>query len=204
MAQTEVTVQVFEELTSIEKKLLNLGFEKTEEFDGKDDYFTSLNNSQIKNADYSQLLNSSLIVRSYSTLKNNSPTSMLLRKVKKLDKEGNVIGEQKISTLIDNPQNAKQMLSSVGLTNWVSLKQKNSFYTKGEKQIIVGSVENLGNFIEIEEYDSISKLSEEQKFDELAKYIESFGFNIGKDYSCKKVYMLYQKLNNKKENCKTN
>lgn len=191
MAQTEITVQVFEKLEDIEAKLVNLGFVKTEEFNGRDDYFVNMDKSKINNASYSNLLNNSLIIRSYTTLKDKSPTSMLLRKIKTLDENQNVIGEEKVSTKIDNVDNARRLLTGINLVNWVSLKQKNAFYKNGEKTIIVGNVEGLGNFIEIEEYKSISTFPEKEKFEILKQYINSFNFKIGSDYSCKKVFMLH-------------
>lgn len=197
MAQTEITVQVFEDLKDIEKKLVKLGFVKTEEFDGRDDYFVNMDKGKIAKAGYGELLKDSLIVRSYTTLTSKNPTSMLLRKIKTLDENQNVIGEEKVSTKIDNVENARKLLSGINLINWVSLKQKNAFYKNGEKTIIVGGVEGLGNFIEIEEYKSISTLPEKEKFEILKQYVNSFKFKIGADYSCKKVYMLHtQNLKN--------
>ena len=75
----------------------------------------------------------------------------------------------------------------------VTLKQKNTYYKNGEKTIILSHVENLGDFIEVEEYPSISNLIDTEKIDILKQYINSFNFKIGSDYSCKKVYMLYLK-----------
>lgn len=50
-----------------------------------------MDKSKINNASYSNLLNNSLIIRSYTTLNDKSPTSMLLRKIKTLDENQNVI-----------------------------------------------------------------------------------------------------------------
>ena len=64
MAQTEITVQVFEQINNLKKKLTLLGYTETEEFNGNDYYFTTLNKNESNTASYQKLLDSSIIVRS--------------------------------------------------------------------------------------------------------------------------------------------
>lgn len=200
MEKTEITVQIFDDFINVANKLLKLGYTEKEVFTGEDTYFSTLKSEELKNADYKQLLNSSIIARSFLTKTKNERVSMLVFKKKLLDENQNVISEEKVSTKVDNIENAKRLLSLSGLENWVTLKQQNTFFRNGEIEIIAGTVEGLeGTFIEIEEYESISNLSPSQKFEKLKEFLESLGFRHGEDYSVKKVYMLY-KNQNKKEN----
>lgn len=198
MAQTEITVQVFENIKNILAKLESMGFSWKDTFTGKDQYFTTLSQEEVKTATYKQLLDSSIIIREFDKASTNTHQIMLVHKKKTLDNEGKVIGEEKTSLIVDNSDVAAKMLSNAGLINWMTLSQQNNFYVSGEKTVIAGTVEGLeGSFVEIEEYDSIKDLSETEKFNKLSEFVDSLGFSIGNDYSCKKIYMLYQKNQNK-------
>ena len=194
MAQTEITVQVFEDIENVKTKLQNLGYVWQDTFSGTDTYFSTIPQNQIANANYKQLLDTSIIIRDFHKQKNNFHSVSLVHKRKNLSPEGNVIGEQKTTLGITNPETADQLLSNAGLVRWLVLKQQNSFFSLGEKTIIVGTVEGLdGCFVEIEQFDSIANLTEQQKFDSLRDFVKTFGFCMGNDYSCKKTFMLYQK-----------
>ena len=195
MLQTEITVQLFEDIKDVENKLIKLGFCKTEELNIQENYFTNLKNDALKNASYSNLLVTSVILRSYTTLKNKVPTAKLIRRLENLDSHNYAVGEERVIKEVEDEVHSRKVMTNIGYTNWVTLKQKNIYYKKGEITIILSDVEGLGNFIEVEEYPSISNLVETEKIDILKQYIKSFNFNIGNDFSCKKVYMLYQKNN---------
>ena len=195
MLQTEITVQLFEDIKDVENKLIKLGFCKTEELNIQENYFTNLKNDALKNASYSNLLVTSVILRSYTTLKNKVPTAKLIRRLENLDSHNYAVGEERVIKEVEDGVHSRKVMTNIGYTNWVTLKQKNIYYKKGEITIILSDVEGLGNFIEVEEYPSISNLVETEKIDILKKYINSFNFKIGNDFSCKKVYMLYQKNN---------
>ena len=194
MAQTEITVQIFEDIENIKQKLESMGYTWKDTFTGCDQYFSTLSSEQVKKASYKQLLDSSIIIREFDKASNNEHQVMLVHKKKSLDEEGRVIGEEKSSVVVDSSQKSNKLLKNAGLQNWMTLKQKNSFYCLGEKTVIVGTVEGLeGSFVEIEEYNSIKDKSEQEKFAILSEFVDSLGFKKGDDYSCKKIYMLYQK-----------
>lgn len=198
MAQTEITVQVFENIEKIKEKLENLGYVWNEKLSGTDQYFSTFSSQKVKTASYKELLDSSIIIREFDKQSTGLHQTMLLHKKKNVDNEGKVIGEEKTSLSIDNSKTASKLLSNAGLVNWMSLSQENNFYSKGETVVIAGTVKGLeGSFIEIEEYPSIKGYSETEKFNILCDLVNSFGFKIGEDYSCKKIYMLYEKNNQK-------
>lgn len=193
MAQTEITVQIFEDIKNVLAKLESMGFVWKDTFTGKDQYFTTLTPEQVKVATYKELLDSSIIIREFDKASTNTHQIMLVHKKKTIDAEGKVIGEEKTSLIVNDSAIAAKMLANAGLVNWMTLSQQNNFYVSGEKTVIAGTVEGLeGSFVEIEEYESIKDLSEEEKFGKLCEFVDSLGFEHGDDYSCKKIYMLYQ------------
>ena len=192
--QTEITVQVYDEIKNIISKLETLGFEKYNYLSGEDCYYTSIKTEEIKNSLYKDLMDSSVILRSFTMQGREEKTNLLLHKTKLLDEVGNVIGETKTQVKIDNQDNAKIIFDKINLKNWITLKQQNTFLKNGEITIIVGKVDGLeGYFIEIEEYDLIKEKTHEEKFEILSDYVRSLGLKTGTDFSCKKVYMLYIK-----------
>ena len=194
MAQTEITVQIFEDYDVVVKRLMALGFEWVDTFTGCDRYYTTLKEKELNNIEYKPLLDSSIIIRSFHKKKSDVLSTMLVHKKKTLDAKGNVIGEEKSSVNVEDGEKTAKVLDSADLINWMTINQQNSFYKNGEKTVIVGTVKGLeGTFIEIEEYPSISGLEENEKFKILSDFIDSLGMKKGNDYSCKKIYMLYQK-----------
>lgn len=194
MAQTEITVQIFEDIEKVIAKVQSLGYAWKDTFTGKDIYFSTLSLSEVKNASYKDLIDSSVIIREFDKKSTGDHKTMLVHKKKTLDDDGRVVGEVKSSVEIDSSEKAHTLLSNAGLVNWMTLLQQNSFYVSGEKTIIIGTVDGLeGTFVEIEEYDSIKEKSNEEKFKILCEFVKSLGFKLGDDFSCKKIYMLYNK-----------
>ena len=165
MAQTEITVQVFENIEKIKEKLENLGYVWNEKFSGTDQYFSTFSPQKVKKLSYKELLDSSVIIREFDKQSTGIHQIMLVHKKKNIDKEGRVVGEEKTTLSIDNSETASKLLLNAGLVNWMSLSQENNFYSKGEIVVIAGTVKGLeGSFIEIEEYPSIKRFSETEKF----------------------------------------
>lgn len=194
MAQTEITVNIFEDVKNVVKKVEELGYIWKDTFSGTDQYFTTLDAHTAKTATYKELLDSSIIIREFDQKASGNHRSLLVHKKKSLDDEGRVIGEEKSSVVIDSSANANKLFSNAGLVNWMTLSQQNSFYVSGERTIIIGTVDGLeGTFVEIEEYESIKNKPEKEKFEILCEFVKSFGFKTGSDFSCKKIYMLFNK-----------
>lgn len=194
MAQTEITVNIFEDINNVVKKVEELGYTWKDTFSGTDQYFTTLDKQSVKSATYKELLDSSMIIREFDQKASGTHKTMLVHKKKTLDEQGRVVGEEKSSVVVDSSANTHKLLSNAGLQNWMTLSQQNSFFVNGEKTIIIGTVEGLdGTFVEIEEYESIKNKSEQEKFEILCDFVKSLGFKTGDDFSCKKIYMLFNK-----------
>lgn len=191
--QTEITINIKKGISSVKNKLESLGFVEIEKYTGIDNYFTTIS-GEISSTDYKTLLDSSIIIRSFSSKSKKDKTNLMVYKNKSLDKNGVVLSEEKISTTVENLDNTLKILKLAGLNNWLSLNQQNSFYKLGEIEITVGTVKGLdGTFLEIEEYPSISMLSPEEKIEKMVEIIKKLGFDSGNDYSVKKAYMLFKK-----------
>lgn len=187
MRETEITVQVFDELLDIEKVLAKNGYQKKEEYCLRDHYFTKFEDAKI--VDYKTLLDSSILIRTIE--QDEKCTHCMIYKNKKLDQNGNVSSEEKIRVKIDDEQNCIKILKSAGLNNWCNLKNDSIVYAdESGSEIALQVVNGLGIFIEMEEDSSIANLSEKQKFEYLKNKIAAFGFKLGDDYSCKKPYMI--------------
>ena len=81
---------------------------------------------------------------------------------------------------------------------WCDIAVSNNELKKCEVVVNVQNVENLGTFVEIEEYPSIKDLDNAKKFEILKNIVKQLGFNIiGNDYSCKKPYICLLKNSTK-------
>lgn len=188
---TEICVQAYTALEELQRKLENAGYEFVENYNNSDTYFSTLSKRDIKKLDYKALLDSSLIVRHIEG--DNCDIKNLVYKKKTLDENGNVIKEIKTKLKIDDIDKAKQMFSSLGLTCWCDYVNQNYEYKKGEISIVVQYVEDLGVFVEIEEFNSIKDKSDKEKFGILKDIVNALKLPLGSDFSCKKPYMFLNK-----------
>lgn len=188
---TEICVQAYTTLEELQRKLENAGYEFVENYNNSDTYFSTLSKRYIKKLDYKALLDSSLIVRHIEG--DNCDIKNLVYKKKTLDENGNVIKEIKTKLKIDDIDKAKQMFSSLGFTCWCDYVNQNYEYKKGEISIVVQYVEDLGVFVEIEEFNSIKDKSDKEKFGILKDIVNALKLPLGSDFSCKKPYMFLNK-----------
>lgn len=192
MQETEITVQVFEPMELIDKKLKDLGFKITRNFQLNDWYFTKFDD--VKNIDYPTLINNSFLIR--QVLTDNDENIHLCYKSKQLDESGNVISEEKTKTKLSDLNSTIKIFTLAKLNNWCNLKNSSSVYSNGEMELAIQNIDGLGIFIEYEENDTMHGLTKEQKFSKMCNDIKSMNLNIGSDFSCKKIYMKF-KLDNK-------
>lgn len=185
MKETEITVQVFNPFEEINDILLNKGFKLLENYQLNDWYFSRLEN--VKEMPYLNLLNNSFLVRQILTDKEKIK---LCYKQKELDEKGNVINEEKTNASVSSLSDALEIFNKAGLNNYCVVKNNSYVYKKDEIYFLVQVIENLGIFIEYEEDESMKDMNEKQKFNHMVSIVNSLGLKLGKDYSCKKVYML--------------
>lgn len=189
MKQTEVTVQVFNSLQEIETCLLKIGFKKIEKKTLKDFYFISELKPCVKEKKYIELINNSIILRNIIEKTNST---FLVYKEKVLDKNNNVVSEEKTETKVENFEKALKIFEKANLKCWCDLSQNLYIYKKEDVEIAVQEVEGLGIFIEYEESIFLNGLSDIEKFEKMVKFLKELDLKLGNDFSCKKVYMKYK------------
>ncbi|MBQ7351679.1 MAG: hypothetical protein IJW59_02285 [Clostridia bacterium] len=191
MKETEITVQVFEDVDKVKNKLINRGFKIAEEFLMIDYYYSKYSIEELKGFDYKKLLENSFLVR--KVLSQSKTCTLLLYKDKVIDEDNNVIAEQKYSCDIENEEMALKIFESAKLTCWCELKQKSFVFTNDKVCFVLQDVEDLGLFIEYEEDEDIMMLNEYEKIEILLNRLKALDLNLGDNYSCKKVFMKFNK-----------
>ncbi len=192
---TEICVQVEETLQQAIALLVKNGFEFVESYTNFDTYYSTLISPEQEN--YQHLLNKSVIIR--HIVSENCDVKNAVYKSKTLDSNGNVINEVKTKLKVDDIEKAKQIFNNLCLNCWCDFAVQNNELKKGEIVVDIQYVQNLGTFIEIEEYPSIKDLDSAKKFEILKDIVKQLGFNIiGNDYSCKKPYMFLLKNSTKR------
>ena len=189
---TEICTQVYEDKENLEHAVLENGYEFVESYSNHDIYFSSKSFNEISNMSYKELLDNSIIVRHIKG--ENCDKKFIVYKKKELDNNGNVINEIKLKVSVDNTKNLIDIFYNLGLTCWCDYVVQNIVYKKGEVELIIQNVNELGSFIEIEEFPSIKDLSNDIKFKTLMDIINSLKINIGADYSCKKPFMMLKTI----------
>lgn len=191
MKETEITVQVFEEKEQILSHLQKQGFKLERTFQLNDWYYIRYDN--ISGMNYQELLSQSILVRQIIA---DSEKCQICFKDKVYDKDGNVICEEKIVSLVDNLENTKQILLRAGLNNYCTLMNNSFVFRKGDIYFALQVIEDLGIFIEYEEDETMPQgLTPNEKIDIMLNRVKSLGLPIGENYSCKKVQMYLQKHN---------
>lgn len=202
MAKTEVTVQVFDKEENIKKRLAEMGYEFVESFNVDDYYFSKYCLDKLEKMQYKEIMDNSFVLRKFYDDK-GIIEQKIVHKKKELDKNGNVLGDVNLQVLVDDVDQMVKLFKESGLTPWCEMSNFVTSYAKGEKCIDIHNVKDLGLFIEYEEYKSIKNLTSMEKFDILSNELKAFNFNIGQDFSCKKVYMKFkQEQKDDLDNCK--
>lgn len=187
---TEICIQVEETFEQAKAILAKSGFEFGDAFTNFDTYYTTLTSAEDE--EYQTLLKNSIVVR--HIVGDNCDVKNVVYKNKTLDAHGNVIDEVKTKVKVDDIEKAKQIFKNLGLNCWCDYAVNNFEMKKGELSVDLQYVENLGTFVEIEEYPSIKSLPDTKKFAILKNIVKDLGFKmIGNDYSCKKPYMFLLK-----------
>ncbi|MBQ9792238.1 MAG: hypothetical protein IJW32_00635 [Clostridia bacterium] len=188
MKQTEITVQVFESIESVDKKLKQAGFSFYKNVVLSDFYFIRFGKEKTKGMQYKELIENSILLRNLTGDVNETE---LIFKNKHFDKSGNVIEEEKLKTNVDNFEDTLKILKCAKLYNWCKLTQKLFIYKQDEKELCVQDVDGLGIFIEYEEEPFMREMSIDEKLNKMINNLKELNLKLGEDFFCKKVYMKY-------------
>ena len=185
MKETEITVQVFNNYDKIDEILKKQGFKMIENYQLYDWYFSKFEN--VLNVSYIDLMNNSFLVRN---IVDDCPKIQLCYKKKELDEFNNVLMEEKVKANLTDIESVIKIFNLAGLNNYCKVENNSFVYKKEKIELAVQIIKDLGIFIEYEETEDMNNLSAKQKFDYMVNVVNNLGLELGKDYSCKKVFML--------------
>ncbi len=199
MGKTDVTIQTFETLPVVDYKLVEQGFKKVAFFLSESHYFTTFNKKDIKEKRYNDLINNTLIVKTFYDDITKTQSSYMLHKHKYFNMFNNVVEEERLTSKIDSANEIIYMLQTAGLFNWVNLQQTKYIYTKKNVTLILSKVEGLnGLFIKLEEPSELMGMPRSKKFKILSKYIDNLNISHTPDYSCVKSLLFYNSIKKRK------
>lgn len=187
MKETEITVQVFNSFDEISNILTSKGFSLIESYHMTDWYFSKFDD--VSNLDYAELISNSFLVRH----RDDGKYMCLCYKKKEIDSNGNVIVEEQFRANTPDTLTAVKIFKDVGLNNYCVVENQSYIYGNKEFSFAIQCITNLGIFLEFEEEESMKDMNEKEKFDCMVSIVNSLGLKLGKDYSCKKVFMLLHK-----------
>ena len=188
VAETEITVQVFETLDTVDKVLKNKGFKVRDRFELHDNYFTTLKN--VDGLDFQTLIANSVLVRRL-VREDKTEKYILTYKAKEFNSNGSVISENKVNVLVDDATKTAEILRLGGLKKWVNVDNYSIVYKRGDEELCFQDVKGVGLLVEVEENASMADLSPNEKIAALKAQIFATGFKLGSDFSCKKAMMAY-------------
>ena len=190
MKQIEITVRLDENMQSAISKLENQGFKKIRESQIDDVYMTAklkeLNKDNIQT-----ILKKSVLLRSIKL--ENKEIKKITYKNKEIDKNGDVISEQKINLDCSDLEKAKDLFEHLEFEELIRVKYKVIVYSKGKVEYAFQDVENLGVLIEYEnmndfEGKSLDEINTVKK--NMFEEIKNTGINLTEEKDVKKAYEL--------------
>lgn len=190
MKQIEITVKLEENEKNAFSKLEKKGFERIRESHIDDIYLTAkLDKLTMENIQY--ILKKSVLLRKLTI--NGNEIKKITYKNKEIDKNGDVLSEQKINILCDDLNNAEKLFRALDFEELVEVKYHVVVYKKDDIEFAFQNVENLGILIEFENTEDFEGKTEEEIHKEKIKMhnlMENYGLKISKDYDVKKAYEL--------------
>ena len=195
--KTEITVKLFEDKDTILAKLRDRKVEFVENYTVVDHYFTKMSRQELYNSStgaksYNNIIRNSIILREIDN-GDGERKAKIVHKNKVLDANGNVISEDKLGTSIGNTTTVSKILERAGLNCWCELVNHSTVYRVGEFDLAIQDIDGLGLFLEIEETKSMEHWTSEEKFEYMKNFVLGLHLKVGKDFSCKKVYMKFLK-----------
>ena len=181
----EITTEILNDKQAAFDILKSKGFHIVGRFEIKDYYYTHLKNEGGGVLDYADLIGSSMLVRYVSG--KDGVIKWLMYKSKTFDTKGQLIGEQKFKTNIDDIDVTRKMFDMAGFYNWVNQDTVAYIFKRGDLELIVQDCGEHGLFVEIERF------KEGQSREELIELAKGLGLSLGTDFDVKKPYLIYSK-----------
>lgn len=192
MRATEITYEIYNSLKESQQILIKQGFTLVEEFQMLDRYFSLIPSEHISRTPFQDVIKNSFLVRKVSI--DNKWHTELIYKNKEFDKKGNVVSEEKVKTYIDNFEKTINILSSANFKPWAILNSINYVYKKDNNELVLQQVEDLGTFIEIEEFECMKNMSSEQKIINLENFANNLNLKKSQSSSVKKLELYIDRI----------
>ena len=193
MAETEITVQCYDDLATIFTTLTQNGLVQSSQFQLNDWYWSALSNEALSQIDFAAKVGRSVLVR--EIVRDGQTKVQLVHKAKTVDERGNVVAENKTVANVDELDKVLAVFEQAGLNNWCVSHNTSYVFTKPDEpgcEFAVQVIEGLGTFIEFEEYPAIQHLTPVQKIANLQNQVQQFELHLGTDFMVKKAELLFQ------------
>lgn len=183
---TEITCEVYEDISLIKKELANNDFHYVEEFTLDDIYMYDSNTGEFAEKD--GRITNTLIIRYV-----NENDKKIICKKRSYDNNGFEIGTEKTTLKIQDIEVAEKLLNILGYKRFLRMIDKNYMYENENYIAYIQEVEGLGTFLEIETKNKENAEVEIQKLIELVKTLQ---LKTGTKFDIRKAEMLYKKQRN--------
>ena len=188
--ESEITVEVCVDLSSLIKILEENGFELKEVYDLNDIYLINKND---KEDDYLSMLNKCVLIR--NIIEEDKETKLLTYKYKEYNENKEITRQGKVK--IDDISNSKLLFEKLGFQELIRINDHMLVYATDKDELVIQNVNNKHIYIEIEDkcnyadrfYNSI---------DEMKKVITDNNIPIkNNDFFVKKAEIELQETYNK-------
>lgn len=142
----EITVKVNGSFDKVIEILLSKGFKITDEFSCEDIYYVP-KSLEINNMKIRDIIKNAVIVRKVRNDK------VLVFKKKKIDKNGNILSQEKIECNISSIDDGKMFIASIGYKKVMEIAEDDVCYGKDKFKLVLKNVRNGDNLIEVETVD---------------------------------------------------
>ena len=186
--ESEITVEVCVDLSSLIKILEENGFELKEVYDLNDIYLINKND---KEDDYLSMLNKCVLIR--NIIEEDKETKLLTYKYKEYNENKEITRQGKVKVKIDDISNSKLLFEKLGFQELIRINDHIMVYEKDGLELAIEYVNDKYLFIEVEanqKYDTIDKMK---------NALEEVGIEYDKsNYFQKKALLIFKDKYNSK------
>jgi len=177
--ENEITLKINCEIDEFYRILESRGFERVRRFDLFDTYFIS-NDIELEKLSVREILEKAVLLRDITDYDPFVKTFKLTSKFKEFDKNGNILFQRKVDCIIENLEEGRGFIESIGYKNLMQINERDVVFGKEGFEIAVKDIENGEKLIEVEiiendeRYNSVSKLEEKLRLLDLPLDMSNF------------------------------
>lgn len=144
--ESEITVEVCVDLSSLIKILEENGFELKEVYDLNDIYLINKND---KEDDYLSMLNKCVLIR--NIIEEDKETKLLTYKYKEYNENKEITRQGKVKVKIDDISNSKLLFEKLGFQELIRINDHILVYATDKDELVIQNINNKHIYIEIED-----------------------------------------------------